>query len=94
MDMLRIDDLSQMRQMQKELTKMRKAKDKKKGSSKNKAAASDRPMSGMPAPQSSGIGSIATNGSVAISNISQLTGGVLSSTNNNNPNTNQIRNRI
>jgi len=31
MDMLRIDDLSQMRLMQKELTKMRKAKDKKKG---------------------------------------------------------------
>lgn len=49
MDMLRIDDLSQMRQMQKELAKMRKAKDKKKSSSKNKPAPSDRPMSGMPA---------------------------------------------
>lgn len=56
MDMLRIDDLSQMRQMQKELTKMRKAKDKKKGSNKNKAATSDRPMSGMPGQQNSGLG--------------------------------------
>ena len=93
MDMLRIDDLSQMRQMQKELTKMRKAKDKKKGSNKNKAATSDRPMSGMPGQQNSGLGQIATNGSVAITNLSQLTSGVLSN-NNNNSNTNQIRNRI
>ena len=30
MDMLRMDDLTQMRLMQKELTKMRKAKDKQK----------------------------------------------------------------
>ncbi len=39
MDMLRIDDFSQMKLMQKELTKLRKAKDKKKngvGSSKIK----------------------------------------------------------
>jgi hypothetical protein len=55
MDMLRIDDLSQMRQMQKELTKMRKAKDKKKGSNKNKAPTSDRPMSGMTPQQTSGL---------------------------------------
>lgn len=92
--MLRIDDLSQMRQMQKELTKMRKAKDKKKASSKNKAAHSDRPMSGMPSQQqTSGLGQIATTGgSVAISNINQLTAGVLNS--NNNPTANQLRNRI
>jgi hypothetical protein len=58
MDMLRIDDLSQMRQMQKELTKMRRAKDKKKGSNKNKAATSDRPMSSVTPQQqnSSGLG--------------------------------------
>lgn len=37
MDMLRLDDFNQMRLMQKELTKLRKAKEKKKnGSSKNK----------------------------------------------------------
>ncbi len=68
--MLRIDDLSQMRQMQKELTKMRRAKDKKKGSNKNKAATSDRPMSSQTPQQNSGLGQITTNGSVAISNIS------------------------
>ena len=72
MDMLRIDDLSQMRQMQKELTKMRRAKDKKKGSNKNKAATSDRPMSSVTPQQqnSSGLGQVTANGSVAISNIS------------------------
>lgn len=70
MDMLRIDDLSQMRQMQKELTKMRRAKDKKKGSNKNKGATSDRPMSGVTPQQTSGLGQITANGSVAISNIS------------------------
>ena len=49
MDMLRMDDLSQMRLMQKELTKMRKAKDKKRGQSKNRGTVpSDRPVSGMP----------------------------------------------
>lgn len=45
-----------MRQMQKELTKMRRAKDKKRGSNKNKAATSDRPMSSQTPQQNSGLG--------------------------------------
>ena len=49
MDMLRVDDLNQMRLMQKELTKMRKAKDKKRGQSKNRGTVpSDRPISALP----------------------------------------------
>jgi len=57
MDMLRMDDLTQMRLMQKELTKMRKAKDKQKRaqilaqSNQRKQLQSQlegvRPMSGM-----------------------------------------------
>ncbi len=45
--MLRIDDFTQMKLMQKELTKMRKAKEKKKNALKVKV--SERPMSGAPA---------------------------------------------
>lgn len=67
---------------------MRKAKDKKKGSSKNKGI-SDRPSSAMPANQSSGQPQSASSAINPITNISQVTNGVLNSNN-----TNQIRNRI
>ena len=53
MDMLRFDDFNQMKLMQKELTKLRKAKEKKKnGSSKTRQSdqtgGNVRPMSGVP----------------------------------------------
>jgi hypothetical protein len=41
--------------VQASLLKMRKAKDKKKGSNKNKAPTSDRPMSGVTPQQTSGL---------------------------------------
>jgi|LauGreDrversion4_2_1035121.scaffolds.fasta_scaffold89781_5 hypothetical protein len=60
MDMLRLDDFNQMKLMSKELTKHRKAKDKKKhgGSSKTRQPeqpinnAAQRPMSGVAQPNS------------------------------------------
>ena len=59
MDMLRIDDFTQMKLMQKELTKMRKAKEKKKnlalaGASKTRVNVAERPMSGVPGQQQLG----------------------------------------
>jgi len=51
MDTLRVDDLTQMRLLSKELCKMRKAKDKrnKQGTAKKEAAAPPRPQSGFQA---------------------------------------------
>jgi hypothetical protein len=54
MDMLRLDDFNQMRMMQKDLVKLRKAKEKKRngGASKTRHAAEcasvQRPMSAVP----------------------------------------------
>ncbi len=81
MDMLRLDDFNQMRMMQKELVKLRKAKEKKKnGTSKTRQAPEynggtsvQRPMSGVPN-QSSQV-SQSQNG--AITSIASVTGGVL-----------------
>lgn len=52
MDTLRVDDLTQMRLLSKELCKMRKAKDKRNkqgGTAKKEAAAPPRPQSGFQA---------------------------------------------
>ncbi len=89
--MLRLDDFNQMKLMQKELTKLRKAKEKKKnaaGSSKTRQsdqnmAANQRPMSGVPQPNSQ----LSQSQNGAITSIASVTG----SANNQN---NQIRNRI
>lgn len=92
MDMLRLDDFNQMRMMQKELVKLRKAKEKKKnGTSKTRQApegynggtSMQRPMSAVPN-QSSQV-SQSQNG--AITSIASVTGGVLNLNN-------QIRNKI
>lgn len=54
MDMLRLDDFNQMKMMSKELTRHRKAKDKKKNASKTRQSepaattSMQRPMSGVP----------------------------------------------
>lgn len=57
MDTLRVDDLTQMRLLSKELCKMRKAKDKrnKQGTAKKEAAAPPRPQSGFQANTSSSL---------------------------------------
>ena len=81
MDMLRLDDFNQMRMMQKELVKLRKAKEKKKnGTSKTRQAPEynggtsvQRPMSA--APNQSNQVSQSQNG--AITSIASVTGGVL-----------------
>lgn len=48
MDTLRVDDLTQMRLMQKELTKMRKQKEKLAKKAALAKKAEGRPMSGLP----------------------------------------------
>lgn len=61
MDTLRVDDLTQMRLLSKELCKMRKAKDKrnKQGTAKKEAAAPPRPQSGFQASSSLQTGVLA-----------------------------------